>query len=101
MTNGIGDYNLAIVADDAGATSELPIRTVAVPPILLDAPSLSRTDARAALGLPREGRALLVTAGGGGDPDAANQVRALAAQLARLTRDTIVLALVPLDHAPA
>ncbi len=100
MTGGLDDYALAIVADDAGATSTLAIPTVRVPPITLAGSELSRDDARRALGIPLEGRAWLVTTGGGGDAEAAIQVRALAAEVAR-TGEHVVLALGPLDHAPA
>lgn len=98
MTTGLGDYAAVIVADDAGATSTLPVRTIRVPAIVGSA-ALSREEARRALGI--EGRSWLVTAGGGGDADASAQVRALAAEVARGTGDRVVLALGPLDHAPA
>lgn len=100
LTSGLGDYARAIVADDAGATSTLTIPSVRVPPIILVGAQLSRDDARRALGLPLDGPAWLVTAGGGGDAEAAIRVRALAAEVAR-TGDHVVLALGPLDHAPA
>jgi UDP-N-acetylglucosamine--N-acetylmuramyl-(pentapeptide) pyrophosphoryl-undecaprenol N-acetylglucosamine transferase len=100
LTTGLGDYDLAIVATDAGATSTLAIPTVTVPPIVLTGAASSRADARRALGLPLDGRAWLVTTGGGGDAEAAIRVRALAAEVAR-AGDPVVLALGPLDRAPA
>lgn len=106
LTTGLADYDLAILADDAGepaalAPANAALPTVHVPPITLAAPAATRAEARRALELPAHGRCWLVTAGGGGDADAAGQVRTVAARLAAGTGDHVVLALGPLDVAPA
>jgi len=79
---GLEDYELAILPDDPDEQqgASLTIPCVRVPPITLfeahDA--VDRATARATLGLPRDGRIILVASGGGGDANAA----ALAAQVA-------------------
>jgi UDP-N-acetylglucosamine--N-acetylmuramyl-(pentapeptide) pyrophosphoryl-undecaprenol N-acetylglucosamine transferase len=71
---GLADYDLAIVPDDPGEhrAESLPIPAVRVPPITLFEAheGLGREAARARLGLPREGRLILVCSGGGGDAEA-------------------------------
>ena len=73
---GLSEYDLAIVPDDpvehASPAQALPIPTTRVPPItLFEAHEAhDRETARARLGLPREGRFILVCSGGGGDPEA-------------------------------
>ncbi|HWO18736.1 MAG TPA: hypothetical protein VNO30_08165 [Kofleriaceae bacterium] len=110
LTRGMADHDLAILADDPFAVpAELPIPVVRVPPIVLpcvppsalpDQP-LDRAAARAELGLPASGRAILVACGGGGDAEAVANAAALAAAVARLGDATAALALGPLAaHAP-
>jgi predicted glycosyltransferase len=85
---GLSDYNLAIVPDDPRPhqVEDLPIPVVRVPPITLfeadDA--IPRDAARDRLGLPREGRLILVASGGGGDEEAVEQGLRAATALARM-----------------
>lgn len=80
LTTGLDHYDLAIVAADPLPTTEqLPIATHRVGPIVRSGGQLARADARRALGLEPGGRAMLVTAGGGGDREAA----VIACQFAR------------------
>jgi UDP-N-acetylglucosamine--N-acetylmuramyl-(pentapeptide) pyrophosphoryl-undecaprenol N-acetylglucosamine transferase len=80
---GLADYELAIVPDDPGEhrIESLPMPVVRVPPItLFEADEgIDRQAARTRLGLPQEGRFILVCSGGGGDADAA----ALATRMAK------------------
>jgi len=96
---GLGGYDLAILAGDpVPQRVELPIAALHVPPITLVEPAdaLDRPAARAALGLP-DGRAILVAAGGGGDPEAVARATAIAGAILRVAPDvTPVLALGPL-----
>jgi len=103
---GLGDYDLAVLAGDpAPQDAVLPIPTLHVPPITLAEArdGLDREAARASLALPG-GRAILVAAGGGGDPDAAARALAIAEAIVRVAPEvTPVLALGPLapDRAAA
>jgi UDP-N-acetylglucosamine--N-acetylmuramyl-(pentapeptide) pyrophosphoryl-undecaprenol N-acetylglucosamine transferase len=103
---GLGDYDLAVLAGDpAPQDAVLPIPTLRVPPITLAEArdGLDREAARASLALP-DGRAILVAAGGGGDPDAAARALAIAEAIVRVAPEvTPVLALGPLapDRATA
>lgn len=103
LTTGLDQTHLAIVADDPIAVdTSLPIETVRVPPITIAEPSdaLPREAARARLELESTGRVLLVTSGGGGDPDAIQRARELALAVARLAPDATVLrAAGPLEHS--
>ncbi|OJY26322.1 MAG: hypothetical protein BGO98_38830 [Myxococcales bacterium 68-20] len=103
LAAGLRDHDVAIVTDDPGPIDvSLPIRTVRVPPITLGeaADALSRDEARTALGLPAEGRAVLVAAGGGGDAEAAARATALAEAALRLAPDLVVVRAVgPLERA--
>jgi len=101
---GLADYELAIVPDDPGEhrVESLPIPVVRVPPITLFEANegIDREAARARLGLPPEGRFILICSGGGGDADAA----ALATRVARTIAGipggpSPVLALGPLARA--
>lgn len=96
---GLGAYDLAVLAGDpARQAAVLPIATLHVPPITLAEArdGLDRAAARAQLRLP-DGRAILVAAGGGGDPDAATRARAIAEAILRVAPEvTPVLALGPL-----
>lgn len=105
LTNGLERTQLAIVADDPfPLETSLPVETVRVPPITIAEPNeaLPRAVARERLGLEQGGRVLLVTSGGGGDPDAVRSSRELALGLARLAPDaTIVRAAGPLERSPS
>jgi predicted glycosyltransferase len=105
LTAHLGDYDLAIVADDPFAfEASLPIPVVRVPPITLSeaCDGASREAARTTLGLPARGPCVLVAAGGGGDPEAAARAAKIAEALARIAPDTtVVLAIGPLAAAPA
>jgi len=100
---GLGDYDLVVLAGDpAPQSTALPIPTLHVPPITLGEPcdALDRTAARATLGLPA-GRAILVAAGGGGDPEAAARALAIAEAILRVAPEvTPVLAQGPLAPSP-
>jgi predicted glycosyltransferase len=98
---GLSDYDLAIVPDDPGEhrAESLPIPAVRVPPITLFEAheALDRETARARLGLPAQGRLILVSAGGGGDADAAAQAAQIAEAIAHLPGGPLpVLAVGPL-----
>ena len=107
-TRGLEEHQLAIVPDDPHELREeaLPIPSVRVPPITLfevdDA--LGRTAARRRLGLPLEGRFVLVAPGGGGDVEAADRAAKIAEAIAR-TATTIgatpVVAVGPLGQRAA
>lgn len=105
VTEGIGDFDVAIVAGDPVAHgSELGVRTVVVPPITIGEArdALSRDDARAALGVApgASARLVLVASGGGGDADAVTRAAAIAQAITRVAPDTTpVLALGPLVPA--
>jgi UDP-N-acetylglucosamine--N-acetylmuramyl-(pentapeptide) pyrophosphoryl-undecaprenol N-acetylglucosamine transferase len=104
LTKGLAAFHLAIVADDPHpVTHRLPIPSVRVPPITMGEArdGLSRQAARAELGLPAEGRVIVVAAGGGGDPEAALRATALAEAAHRVAPEaTVVLALGPLAPLP-
>jgi predicted glycosyltransferase len=88
LTAGLASYDLAILAADPTSIAPLPCgRCVHVPPIVLGE-LRSRADARAELSLPPDARVLLVTWGGGGDPDAAARAERLAATIARIAPET-------------
>lgn len=101
---GLGDYDLAVLAGDpAPQSTALPIPTLHVPPITLGEPgdALDRAAARATLALPG-GRAILVAAGGGGDPEAVTRALAIAEAILRVAPEvTPVLAQGPLAPSPA
>ncbi len=104
LVDGIEPYSLAIVADDPGRSSaSLPIPDVVrVPPITMFERDdmMSRRDARAALGLPAEGRILLVTSGGGGDEEGLARAHDIASMIAAIAPDVaLALALGPLARA--
>ncbi len=103
LARGLDDYALAVLADDpVPVASGLAIRIARVPPITLGSPALPRAAARAALGLPAAGRAILVAAGGGGDDEAAASADAIAAAVARVAPEVVVaIARGPLDRARA
>lgn len=91
---GLEAYDVAIVADDPIAVAaDVPVRVVRVPPITRGEASdlLDRAAARRALGLPPEGRALLVASGGGGDADAVLAAERLAGVVRRLAPDALVI----------
>ena len=85
---GLSDYQLAIVPDDPTEHRPelLPMPAVRVPPITLFEAheAVDREAARARLGLPRDGRLVLVCSGGGGDAEAGAQADRIAAAIARL-----------------
>lgn len=105
LTQGLRDFHLAIIADDplpVPLATPLPIPSQRVPPITIAEAreGKSREAARAELGLPLAGRAILVAAGGGGDPDAHVRAQAIAETVLRVAPDTlVVLALGPLATA--
>lgn len=98
LVEGAELLDLVVLADDGGRVdSALDAREVHVPPITIAPPARSREEARRALGLPRDGRVLLVAAGGGGDEDATSHATKLAEALVRIdTECTVALALGPL-----
>ena len=101
LSVGLGDYDLAIVPDDPGEhrAESLPIPSVQVPPITLYEAheGLDRHAARAKLGLPAEGRLILVCSGGGGDAEAAAQAVRVAEAIGRIAGGPLpVLAVGPL-----
>jgi predicted glycosyltransferase len=85
---GLSDYELAIVPDDPVEVrlEALPIPAVRVPPItLFEADeAVGRDEARARLGLEREGRFVLVASGGGGDAEATRDAVRIAEAIARI-----------------
>lgn len=102
---GLSDYDLAIVPDDPveDTSLSLPIPTTRVPPITLFEAheALDRQGARARLGLPREGRFILVCSGGGGDQEAvllATRVAELVLRVRGPHASIPVLAEGPLTH---
>ena len=101
LSAGLGDYDLAVLADDPGAVETLMTTAIVrVPPITLGGPILSRDDARRSLGISVSARAILIAAGGGGDAAAAARADRLAAVVARISPDvTTVVARGPLDRA--
>jgi UDP-N-acetylglucosamine--N-acetylmuramyl-(pentapeptide) pyrophosphoryl-undecaprenol N-acetylglucosamine transferase len=88
LSQGLCEYQLAIVPDDPTEhhTETLPMPAVRVPPITLFEAheAVDREAARARLGLPREGRLVLVGSGGGGDADAAAQAERVAEAIGRI-----------------
>jgi predicted glycosyltransferase len=88
LSQGLAEYQLAIVPDDPTEhrTERLPMPEVRVPPITLFEAheAADRETARARLGLPKEGRFVLVCSGGGGDADAVAQAERTAEAIARL-----------------
>lgn len=81
LAGGLAAYDLAIVAADPTPLAREPVlprgQCVHVPPIVLGR-LLSREAARGALGLPEGARVILVTSGGGGDPDAMTRAERIA-----------------------
>lgn len=103
LTAGLSGYDLAIVASDPLPTFvSLPIRTMHVPPITIDAPrgGGTREAARAALGISTDERVMLVAAGGGGDEDAVRRATSIAETIARVD-PTLTVALAPGPLSPA
>jgi predicted glycosyltransferase len=88
LSQGLCEYQVAIVPDDPTEhrAEHLPMPAVRVPPItLFEADeAVDRDTARARLGLPREGRLVVVCSGGGGDTDAAALAERTATAIARL-----------------
>jgi predicted glycosyltransferase len=96
LADGLERMDLVLVADDPGPHRE----GRRIPPITISRPPRSRADAKRALGLPAEGRVLLVAAGGGGDEDATTHATSIARALARIDAEcTVALALGPLAGA--
>lgn len=97
LADGLELVDLAILADDpTPIESSLACRCVHVPPITIERETLPRAEARRALGLPSQGRVLLVAAGGGGDEEATQRAQ----RIARAIEDaTVALALGPLAGA--
>jgi len=90
---GLDGYHLAVVADDPVACPlGLSLPVVRVPAITAGETDelLNSGAARAALGLPRGARVLLVASGGGGDDQARARAEAVAASLLRLVPDVVV-----------
>jgi UDP-N-acetylglucosamine--N-acetylmuramyl-(pentapeptide) pyrophosphoryl-undecaprenol N-acetylglucosamine transferase len=101
LTEGLAQYDMAIVADDPLPSDvRLPIpQVVRVPPITLTEPrdAMSREQARAELGLPADGRVILVASGGGGDVEAVTRAQAIATCIEEVEPGvTVTLALGPL-----
>lgn len=86
LTAGLAHYDLAILAaDPTPLTQPLALprgRCVHVPPIVVRE-LRSRAEARSALGFPHDACVLLVTSGGGGDPEAGARADRLGATIAR------------------
>jgi UDP-N-acetylglucosamine--N-acetylmuramyl-(pentapeptide) pyrophosphoryl-undecaprenol N-acetylglucosamine transferase len=104
LTAGLERYDLAIVADDPSRNQDaaLPVPTVRVPAITMTEPhdALDRDAARERLNLPRSARAVLVTAGGGGDPEGCERAFEVGAAIARVAPDVVpVVAEGPLGQA--
>jgi len=94
LATGLASYDLAILAADPTPLAESPQlpngRCVHVPPIVRGE-LLSRSEARAALGIAPEAHALLVTAGGGGDAEALARADRIATSLEAHSPSSIVL----------
>jgi UDP-N-acetylglucosamine--N-acetylmuramyl-(pentapeptide) pyrophosphoryl-undecaprenol N-acetylglucosamine transferase len=99
---GIEKFDLAILADDPTSfESELEIPIRRVPPITMAEAELGfdREKARLLLGLPAQGRMILITTGGGGDANANARGEAIATHIAKLHSGMLpVLALGPLAN---
>jgi predicted glycosyltransferase len=91
LREGLDDIGLVVACADPLVPGPAP-RAVSVPPITVfeHAEALDRARARAELGLPASGRAILVAAGGGGDGDAAARADRIAAVIARLEPATAI-----------
>ena len=93
LMDGLADYDLAIVAADPFADEGLtmPIPFVGVPPITIGEAegAKARAEARALLGLPPDGRVVLITSGGGGDPEARQHATTIAAAIRRVAPDVM------------
>jgi predicted glycosyltransferase len=102
LTNGLDGYHLAIVADDPGPTAaRLPVPIARVPAITLGEAidARPRDEARRALGIAADARAILVAAGGGGDAEAARHALAIAKAIRQVSPTAHVsLARGPLGH---
>ncbi|HWL84382.1 MAG TPA: hypothetical protein VNO21_01190 [Polyangiaceae bacterium] len=110
VVRGLARYDLVVVADDPVRVQDADVlaglnaagrgpRVVHVPPVTLSEAEegADRATARARLELPRDGRAVLVAAGGGGDLEAVARARDIAATLAKIASDVlVVLAIGPL-----
>lgn len=98
LARGLEGLDLVVLAGDPEPLeSALPCRQVRVPPITMAGAPLERAAARRALGLPADGRVLLVAAGGGGDDEATGHATRLADALGRLEPSAVTaLALGPL-----
>jgi UDP:flavonoid glycosyltransferase YjiC (YdhE family) len=104
LQDHLADYHLAVVPDDPTEhrSETLPIPAVRVPPVTIFevADAVGREEARARLGLPSEGRLVLVASGGGGDPRAREIAARAAEVIAGLPGGpTPVLAEGPLERA--
>jgi UDP-N-acetylglucosamine--N-acetylmuramyl-(pentapeptide) pyrophosphoryl-undecaprenol N-acetylglucosamine transferase len=99
---GIEKFDLAILADDPSSyDSELTIPIRRVPPITMAEAELGfdREKARSLLGLPAQGRMILITTGGGADADANARGEAIGNHIAKHHLGTLpVLALGPLAN---
>lgn len=96
LTAGLDRFDLVVLADDPVRHDADDARAhgaiARVPPIVLDeGAALPRRDARAALGLPPDARAVLVTCGGGGDVDALANARRVAELAASLEPESVVV----------
>ena len=95
LMDGLADYDLAIVAADPFAEEGLtmPIPFVGVPPITIGEAegAKARAEARALLGLPPDGRVVLITSGGGGDPEARQHATTIAGAIRRVAPDVIAV----------
>lgn len=94
ITLGAERFDLVIAADDPGPypleLASIPVARV--PPIILASdPVLSRAEARAALAIPGDARAILVTCGGGGDREAVAHAERVAERVAEAEPDSVVL----------
>jgi UDP-N-acetylglucosamine--N-acetylmuramyl-(pentapeptide) pyrophosphoryl-undecaprenol N-acetylglucosamine transferase len=102
LTAGIERFDLVVAADDPEpyALDVQRVPVARVPPIVLEGEALSRSEARAALRIPLEARAILVACGGGGDGDAVARGERIAEMIAEAEpASVVVLARGPL--APA
>lgn len=102
VTAGLDVYDRVLVADDPSPHDRSgDPKVLRVPPITLTEANdarLSRVEARRDLGLPADGRAVLVMAGGGGDADARERACTIARAIAERDSTIVALALGPLSR---